>query len=152
MRNRAAGHTVRQDEPDQRRRSTMATTTNDLCAQSATQLAQLIRDRQATSREVVEAHLARIEAVNGRLNAIRVTLADEALKAADEADRTQPQGPLHGVPITVKENVDVAGTATTHGVAAFAEAVSRTDAPSVASLREAGAIPIGRTNMPDFAL
>jgi len=130
----------------------MASTTDDLITQSATQLAQLIRDRRVSSREVVEAHLARIDERNGELNAVRVVLAEQALEAADAADAATPSGPLHGVPITVKENVDVAGTATTHGVAAFAEAITPTDAPSVDSLRKAGAIPIGRTNMPDFAL
>src|SRR6201992_736785 len=60
--------------------------------------------------------------------------------------------PLHGVPFTVKENIDVAGTATTQGLPALAEAVAPVDAPQVERLRAAGAIPIGRTNLPDFGL
>ena len=61
-------------------------------------------------------------------------------------------GPLHGVPFTVKENIDVAGTPTTQAVPALAEAVAPVDAPQVERLRAAGAIPIGRTNLPDFGL
>jgi amidase len=106
-----------------------------------------------SSREVVDAHLERIEAVNGDLNAIVVVLADEARAAADAADAASDRsGRLHGVPFTVKENIDVAGTATTSGVPALAEAVSPLDAPQVERLRAAGAIPIGRTNLPDLGL
>jgi amidase len=79
-------------------------------------------------------------------------LAEEALAAADAADAGASRGPLHGVPFTVKENIDVAGTPTTLGVAALAEAVAPIDAPQVERLRAAGAIPIGRTNLPDLRL
>src|SRR5207302_1923676 len=91
-----------------------------------------------------------------RLNAITRVLGEEALAAADSADKKvaagEPTGPLHGVPFTVKENIDVAGSATTQGVSALAEADPGLDAPQVANLREAGAIPMARTNLPDFAL
>jgi amidase len=120
------------------------------------ELAGLIRRREVSSREVVGSHLTRIEQVNGRLNAIAVVMAEEALTAAAAADELTARGgelgPLHGVPFTVKENIDVAGTATTMGVAALLGAVANEDAPVVASLRTSGAIPIGRTNLPDFAL
>ncbi len=133
-----------------------ATATTELWRMGAGQLAALIREKAVSSREAVEAQLARIEAVNPRLNAITVVLGDEALQAADEADRKLAArdrvGPLHGVPMTVKENIDVAGSATTQGVNALAEAQPGLDAPQVANLREAGAIPIARTNLPDFAL
>ena len=66
--------------------------------------------------------------------------------------RRRSRGPLHGVPFTVKENIDVAGTPTTSGVPALAEAVAPIDAPQVERLRAAGAIPIGRTNLPDLGL
>jgi Asp-tRNA(Asn)/Glu-tRNA(Gln) amidotransferase A subunit family amidase len=129
--------------------------TSDLCEASALELASLIAAGEASSREVVEAHLERIGRFNGELGAVRVVLAEQALAAAEEADRVRASGaalgPLHGVPFTVKENVDVAGTATTHGLAALAGAIASTDAPSVAGLRRAGAIPIGRSNMPDLA-
>src|SRR5205807_6178345 len=114
------------------------------------------RDRRVSSREVIEAHLARIEVANPRVNAITRVLAEDALEAADEADRRtaagEARGSLHGVPFTVKENIDVAGSATTQGVAAMAEADPGLDAPQVANLREAGAIPMARTNLPDLAL
>ena len=87
---------------------------SDLWRKGAVELADLIRDHQVSSREVVQAHLDRIEAVNPALNAIVRLLADEALAAADAADREVADGnglgPLHGVPFTVKENIDVAGT------------------------------------------
>ncbi|MBZ4418920.1 amidase [Myxococcus sp. RHSTA-1-4] len=123
---------------------------------AATRLAALIRTGEASSREVVEAHLARIEAVNGRVNAVTVVLADEALAAADRADRVRrsggPMGALHGVPFTVKENLDCLGTATTHGVRALSGALPYLDAPAVARMKAAGAIPIGRTNLSEMGL
>jgi amidase len=122
----------------------------------ASELAAAIRNKDVKSREVVEAHLARIAAVNPRLNAITVTLADSALAAADVADAATASGattgPLHGVPMTVKENIDLAGSATTQGIVAMAEAVPPLDAPHIRQLRAAGAIPIGRTNLPDFGM
>ena len=124
----------------------------DLWRRGAGELAELIATRAVTSREVVDAHLERIEAVNGHLNAITLVLADQARAAADAADRSAPDGALHGVPVTVKENIDLAGTPTTSGVPALAEAVSPIDAPQVERLRAAGAIPIGRTNLPDLGL
>ena len=128
---------------------------NELCTKGAGELAVMIRSRDVTAAEVVEAHLARIAAVNPELNAVTVTLADEARAAAAAVDRAvtgrAPLGPLAGVPFTVKENIDVAGSATTWGVAALAGQIAAADAPVVARLREAGAIPIARTNLPDFA-
>jgi len=123
----------------------------ELWRHGAGELAELIASREVSSREVVDAHLERIEAVNAHLNAVVLVLADEARAAADAADAaTERSGPLHGVPFTVKENIDVAGTPTTSGIAALAEAVSPVDAPQVERLRRAGAIPIARTNLPDL--
>ena len=123
---------------------------------SATELAQRIACRQLSSAEVVDAHLARIDAVNPALNAVVRVLADEARAGAAMADRRlaagETVGPLHGVPFTVKENIDMAGLPTTWGVPALAEAVVSADAPIVERMRAAGAIPIGRTNLPDMAL
>ena len=129
---------------------------SELWRMSAVELAAMIRDREATSRDVVQAHLDRAEAVNPHLNAIVRLLPDQALAAADAADRAVADGaglgPLHGVPFTVKENIDLAGTPTTQAVPALAEAVAPVDAPQVERLRAAGAIPFGRTNLPDFGL
>lgn len=128
----------------------------ELWRKSATDLAKIIREKEASSVEVVQAHLDRIKAVNDKLNAITVVLTDEALRMAVEADKAvaagDDLGPLHGVPVTVKENIDLTGSATTEGVPAFAEAVPPVDAPHMAQIRQAGAIPIGRTNMPEFGL
>ncbi|MEM7222197.1 MAG: amidase [Pseudomonadota bacterium] len=123
---------------------------------SASDLAKAIRDKSISSRAAVEAHLARIEAVNPAVNAVTVVLADQALAAADQADEAlatgRVVGPLHGVPITVKENLDLVGSATTHGIVALKESMPTRDAPVIAHLKRAGAIPIGRTNQPDFGL
>ncbi|MGZ6840372.1 MAG: amidase family protein [Frankiaceae bacterium] len=128
---------------------------NELCTKGAGELAGMIAAGEATSAEVVDAHLARIEEVNPDVNAVTVTLADEARAAAAAVDRAvgagAPLGPLAGVPFSVKENIDVAGSATTWGVAALSAQIAGADAPMVARLREAGAVPIARTNLPDFA-
>ena len=136
--------------------SAPASTVPELATASAGELARRIAAKEVTSREVVEALLERIEAVNPEVQAIRVVLADEALAAADEADGAVAAGadlgPLHGVPFTVKENLDVAETATTSGLSALVEARATRDAPSVAGLRAAGGIPIGRTNLAESGL
>lgn len=128
---------------------------NELCGKGAGELARMIAGREVTSTEVIEAHLARIADVNPDVNAVTATLADEARAAAAAVDRSvaagAPLGPLAGVPFSVKENIDVAGSATTWGVAALAGQIASADAPLVARLREAGAIPLARTNLPDFA-
>jgi amidase len=122
----------------------------------ARELADGIRKRSFSSVEAVQAHLDRIDRVNHSLNAITRVLREEALSIAAQVDgglaRGDAAGPLAGVPFTVKENIDLAGTATTWGVAALAGAEAPIDAPQVANLRQAGAIAIGRSNMPDFAL
>lgn len=125
---------------------------SELWRHSATELAALIRERKVSSREVVDAHLARIEAVNGHVNAVTRVLADSARAAADAADRSDPKGPLHGVPFTIKENIDFAGTPTTQGVPALAEAIADVDAPVVERMKAAGAIPLARTNLPEFGM
>lgn len=128
---------------------------NELCTKGAGELAGLIASGKVKSAEVVDAYLARIKEVNPAVNAVTVTLADEARAAAAAVDRAvaagAPLGPLAGVPFTVKENIDVTGSATTWGVAPLAKQIASADAPMVARLREAGAIPLARTNLPDFA-
>lgn len=119
-------------------------------------LATLISQREVSSREVVQAHLDRIDAVNPHLNAVVRRMDESALALADIADQQlkdgHPLGSLHGVPFTIKENIDVAGTPTTQAVVALAEAMSQSDAPVVERMRSAGAIPLARTNLPDMGL
>ena len=122
----------------------------------AAELARLIRVGQASSREAVGACLARMDAVNEKLNAVVRRMDDEALAAADAADATRAQGdalgPLHGVPVTTKVNTDQKGHPTDNGVVAFRDLIAPDDAPVVANLRAAGAVIIGRTNVPAFSM
>lgn len=131
-------------------------TITELWRMSATELAEAIRSSQVSSRDVVEAHLRRIEEVNPSINAVTVVLAEQALDAATAADRITTEGgelPLfHGVPVTIKENIDLVGTPTTQGTKALAQAYPSVDAPDVERLRAAGAIPIGRTNLPTLGM
>jgi amidase len=123
---------------------------------TATRIAEAVRDREVSCREVVESHLARIEATNPAINAVTRVLTDDALGLADDHDRRiaagERPGPMVGVPITVKENIDLARSPTTMGVKALAGDLPLGDAPHVAQLKAAGAIPIARTNLPDYAL
>lgn len=122
----------------------------------AGELAAAIRDRHLTAEEVLEAHLERIAAVNPQVNAVTAVLAEQARAAARAADHAvsagETLGPLHGVPFTIKANIDLSGSPTSQGMRALAEAIPERDAPVVARLREAGAIPLGRTNMPDMGM
>jgi amidase len=118
---------------------------------SAAELARAIARRELSAREAVQASLDRIEELNGELNAVTMTLAEPALAAADAADASGAVGqPLLGVPFTVKENIDLAGTVTSLGMRGGV--VAEHDAPHIAHLRSAGAIPVARTNLPDLAL
>jgi amidase len=129
--------------------------TDDLWRWQASDLADAIRNKSIKSRDAVEACLARIEQVNPTINAVIDSLADEALSASDLADQKiskgEELGALHGVPVTIKVNVDVAGRATTNGVVAFKERIAKADSPCVANWRRAGAIVVGRTNVPPFS-
>ncbi len=129
---------------------------DELWRWTASELADAIRARRIASRDAVRACLERIEAVNPAVNAVVSVQAERALADADAADRAvargEPPGPLHGVPITTKVNVDQAGLPTTNGVEAFAGLVADTDAPVIANLRAAGAVIVGRTNTPAFSM
>ena len=123
---------------------------------SAAEIAALVRDRQISAREVAEDAIARMDAVNPQLNAVVQTTSDEAVAAAEVldaklADGLDP-GPLTGVPVTVKVNVDQTGWATTNGVRIQKDLVAEQDNPVVANLRKAGAMIVGRTNTPAFSL
>lgn len=128
----------------------------DLWQLDATALAQLIRNGRASAREAVQSCLARMDAVNPALNAVVRRLDDEALAAADAADaahaRGDALGPLHGVPVTTKINVDQQGHPTDNGVVALKDQIATEDSPVVANLKHAGAIVIGRTNAPAFSM
>jgi aspartyl-tRNA(Asn)/glutamyl-tRNA(Gln) amidotransferase subunit A len=128
--------------------------TSELIYADATELAEMIRLGKVSSVEVVQAHLDRIEAVNGDLNAI-VTLAGGALDAARAADGQLAAGgevgPLHGVPVTVKDGFDTAGVATQRGSPIFAGRVPDADATAVARLKRAGAVLLAKTNLPEFS-
>lgn len=126
--------------------------TDELWRRSAVELAELIRSGDVSSREVIQAHLDRIDAVNPAINAITVVLADDALAAADEADRSPGAGAFHGVPFTVKENLDLVGSPTTNGVPAMLQAFPSEDAPAVRLMKAAGGIPLARTNLPEMGL
>lgn len=122
---------------------------------SAVQTAAAVRSGAISSVEVVEAHLARMRAVNPGLNAVVVDLSEEALAAAKAADKALTRrgdvGPLHGVPVTIKENVDYEGRPNPNGVPAQMSIIAPSDAPVVRNLKKAGAIVIGLTNTPEFS-
>jgi amidase len=130
--------------------------TDELWRKTAIELAEGIRRGDYTSREVVESHLARIEATNARVNAVVAVSPESALAEADAADAARGRegelGALHGVPFTVKTNLDVKGGATTEAVRALEHVIAPSDSPMVAKMREAGAVVLARTNMPDFGL
>jgi amidase len=123
---------------------------------SATETARRVRAREITAREATDAALARLDAVNPRLNAVVVPLHEEARAAATALDaaiaRGEDPGPLAGVPVTIKVNVDQAGHATTNGLRIQAEHRATEDNPVVANLKRAGAIVVGRTNTPAFSV
>jgi amidase len=129
--------------------------TTDLFSPDAASLARLVRTGAASAREIAQAALARIDAVNPALNAIVQHMPHEALATADAIDAARARGealpPLAGVPVTIKVNVDQAGHATTNGVVAFKDLVAAEDSPVVANLRRAGAVIVGRTNTPAFS-
>jgi amidase len=125
------------------------------CFETATSLARAIRNGKLTSREATEAHLERITRLNGPINALVVVDSAGALKAAGAADRAAAKkgaklGPLHGVPITIKEAFDVAGLRTTSSHPPLKDNVAQQDASLVARLRAAGAVILGKTNVPEL--
>ncbi|MEP9363966.1 amidase [Nocardioides sp. CN2-186] len=125
----------------------------DLRAAGVAETARLVTSGESSARSVVEAALSRIMSTDGELNAFSRVLATEALAEADERDGAsaagEPVGPLHGVPIAIKEEIDVAGTVTTFGGDGNSTPVTA-DAEVVRRLRDAGAVIIGKTTMPEF--
>ena len=128
----------------------------ELWQYDATDLAQLIRTGRASAREAVDSVLGRLHKVNPAINAVVAVYEAEARAAAETADAARARGhalqPLHGVPVTVKNNTDVAGTPTDNGVVPLKDFIAKEDNPVVANLRHAGAIIVGRTNAPAFSM
>ncbi|GLY85016.1 amidase [Actinoallomurus iriomotensis] len=122
---------------------------------SARELARRVRDRELSAREVTEAHLARIEAVNPRVNAIVTLTADRALREADEADALLASGteppPLLGLPVAHKDTHETAGVLTTSGSPLLADNVPELDELVIERMRAAGTVMLGKTNVPEFA-
>ncbi len=129
---------------------------DDLIYESARAIARAIRDKRVSAAEVVEAHLRRIEAVNPQINAVVQTVGARARAEASAADQALAQGtiqgPLHGVPMTIKDSLDTGGVISTGGTKGRAAFVPQQDATIVARLRAAGAILLGKTNTPELTL
>jgi amidase len=123
---------------------------------TASVLAELVRSRQLSAVEAVQATLDRVDQLNPSLNAIVQRMDDHALAAARAVDaqiaRGEDPGPLAGVPVTVKVNIDQRGQATTNGLRIQSDLIAQEDSPPVANLRRAGAVIVGRTNTPAFSL
>jgi amidase len=128
----------------------------DLCYLSARELARMIRARELSAREVMRAHLDRIAAINPQINAIVAKLDDDrCLRLADDADARLARGeigPLHGLPFAFKDLEDAVGFPNTKGSPIFAGFLPAADSVLVNRIRTAGAIPIGKTNVPEFAM
>jgi amidase len=130
---------------------------DSFCFKSAAYLAQAVRTREISAHDVMRAHLDRIATLNPRLNAIVATLDDAVcLAAADEADRAIARGaavgPLHGLPIAIKDLEPAAGLRWTRGSLAYRDDIATEDSAIVARIKRAGAIVIGKTNVPEFGM
>ena len=129
--------------------------TDDLCFRPATELAALLRAREVSARELLDAHLDRIERLNPAVNAVVTVDAEGARAAADAADAAlaagEDVGPLHGLPVAHKDTHATGGMRTTWGSPLHADTVPLRDELVVARLRAAGAIRVGKTNVPEFA-
>ena len=135
----------------------MDVTADALCFSSARELAERVRTRQVSAREVMAAFLSQIHRCNPQLNAIVALLDDQScLALADEADRRldrkEPCGPLHGLPIAFKDLEAAVGFPCTKGSPIFKDVMPAEDSVIVERLRRAGAIPIGKTNVPEFGM
>ncbi len=130
-------------------------TQSDIWRLSATELTQLTRSGDLSAEAATQAAIDRMHAVNPGLNAVVEDLSDQALGRARDLDRARAMGedpgPLFGVPVTIKVNVDQKGHTTTNGVVALKDVIAPDDAPVVSNLQKAGAIVIGRTNTPEFS-
>jgi len=127
------------------------TTEANLCQVAATTLARALARREISARDVIEAHLARITAHDAELSAFITVDSEGARRQADACDAASaPMGPLHGVPVAVKDLTNTRGLRTTYGSLLFQNHVPDQDELVVARLRQAGAVIIGKTNTPEF--
>jgi amidase len=128
----------------------------DIICNSAKKLATAIYDKELSSEEVVNEYVKQIEEVNPKLNAVVQLTAEEAIRQAKEADKLlakkEIKGPLHGVPMTIKDSLDTAGIITTWGTPGRKNYIPREDATVVKRVKKAGAILLGKTNTPEFTL
>ena len=127
---------------------------DELWKWSACDIASAIAERRVSCTEVMESVVARIHSTNAEVNAIVDDLSESALEKAKTLDLSPgggPTGPLHGVPVTIKENVDQKGLATPNGVVGFKDIIAPDNSPVVENLLDAGAIVVGRTNTPEFS-
>lgn len=138
----------------------MPSAARDPVALTTARAAAAIRRGELSCAQLVAAHVAHMRRANPAVNAVTVDLGDAAIAQAERADRELPAlraaghtpGPLYGVPVTIKENIDVAGQPTPNGLVALRELVAPDDSPVVRNLKDAGAIVIGRTNTPEFSM
>jgi amidase len=128
----------------------------DLAFRTATELISMIRSREISSRELLAHYLKRIDQHNPKLNAVVTLDVERARQRAEAADaalaRGERLGPLHGLPMTIKDTLETAGLRTTAGAPVHADYVPAQDAPAVARLKAAGAVIFGKTNTPVFAM
>ena len=130
--------------------------TRPLWQLSACEMREGLRARRFLSTEIIESVAGRISTRNGHINAIVDDYTDQALREAEAADAASANGraigPLHGIPVTIKTNIDVSGTPTPNGLPIFKDLIAPDDAPVVRNLRQAGALVIGRTNTPELSM
>ncbi len=123
--------------------------------QEASTLAEMIRNKEITSLEVVQAHLDRVATINPRINGIVTVMGEQALKDAAAADKAvaagKKLGPLHGVPFSIKDAIDTAGVPTQRGSKIFEGHIPEKDATVVSRMKNAGAIPLMKTTVPEFS-
>ena len=133
-----------------------ATIPDDILYTSAKRLAAMVQAKQISSVELTQAYLARIDVVNPKINAVVLLAAERAMAEAKQADallaKGKSKGPLHGVPFTVKDSHDTAGLVSTGGTLGRKHFIPGTDATSIARLRAAGGIIMGKTNTPELTL
>src|SRR5215216_7224667 len=127
---------------------------DDVAFAGAARIAEMVRAKEVSPTELVELYLDRIAALEPKLNAYRVVLAEGAradAKRAEERLASGDEAPLLGVPVAIKDNIDYAGEVTAHGTAAYSEPAAE-DGYVVRKLREAGAVVLGKTNLPELAI